>query len=99
MILRKIGLAAAGLVVLFSVPASAAVPTPAVCKSFAKHAIRWNTEARSYQCTLPKWPNMHFREGEIYKWCMSRPNDDRHPQAMGHKGLLQKHCPRYGRAS
>jgi len=99
MTIRISGFVAAGLTMLVAAPALAAVPTPAVCKSFAQHAIRWNTEARSYQCKLPNMPNMHFREGDIYKWCMSRPNDDRNPQALGHKGLLQKSCPRYGRAS
>ena len=89
---------AAGLVFLLAAPASADVPTPAVCKSFAKHAIRWNTEARNYGCKLPKAGNMHFREGEIFKWCMARPNEDRSPQALGHKGLLMKSCPRYQRA-
>lgn len=75
------------------------VPTVGVCKSFAKHAIRWNTEARRYQCKLPNWPNMHFREGDIFKWCMARPNEDRSPQALGHKSVIQKSCPRYQRAS
>lgn len=82
-----------------SMPAIAEVPTASVCKSFAKHAIRWNTEVRRYGCKLPPGANFHFDEGRIYKWCMGRPNDNRSPQALGHKDLLRKACPRYQRAS
>ena len=89
----------AALLLVLATPAVADVPTPAVCKSFAKFAIRWNTEARNYGCKLPNLANMHFREGEIFKWCMARPNEDRSPQALGHKSFLQKSCPRYQRAS
>lgn len=97
--IRVLGLITTSAVLMMAAPALAEVPTPAVCKSFAKNAIRWNTEARNYGCKLPKLPNMHFREGEIYKWCMARPNEDRSPQALGHKSFLQKGCPRYQRAS
>jgi hypothetical protein len=74
--------------------AAAAVPTADVCRSFAAHAIRWNTRARSFGCPLPRHDNMHFDERAIYQWCMSRPNDDRSPQALGHKSILEKHCRR-----
>jgi len=72
--------------------AVAAVPTADVCRSFAAHAIRWNTRARQIGCPLPRHDNMHFDERRIFSWCMGRPNDDRHPQALGHKSILERHC-------
>lgn len=92
------GLCAAGVMLALAAPVAAEVPTTAVCKSFAKYAIRWNTEARGYKCKLPKGANAHFREGDIYKWCMARPNEDRSPQALGHKELLMRSCPTFRRA-
>ena len=72
--------------------AAAAVPTAPVCQSFARYAVHWNTRARQIGCSLPRHDNMHFNERAIFQWCMSRPNDDRHPEALGHKGILERHC-------
>ena len=71
-----------------------AVPTADVCRSFAEYAIRWNTRARQMGCSLPRGANTHFDQRKIFQWCMSRPNENRSPQALGHKGILEKHCRR-----
>lgn len=74
--------------------AAAAVPTAQVCQGFAKWAIHWNTRARQARCALPRGDNFHFNERAIFGWCMARPNDDRSPQALGHRQLLERHCGR-----
>jgi len=68
-----------------------------ICASFGKAAANWERRAMGQGCLLsfPRQTTFNGNEGAAYTWCM-RTSDasfrGRSPQALGHKGNLERLC-------
>lgn len=65
-----------------------------VCSSFAKFAVKWNSEARKLGCKT-NTTEFNKTEAQYMDWCMNTSDAsfrERSAQALGHKSNLTKFC-------
>lgn len=68
-----------------------------VCASFGKAAATWENRAKGQGCkpSFPGQTTFNGNEGAAYSWCMKTSDGSfrgRSPQALGHKGNLERLC-------
>ena len=68
-----------------------------VCSSFGRAAATWERRAMAQGCNIRGANHTLFNgnEGVAVNWCMGTSDGDfrgRSPQALGHKGALERHC-------